>query len=166
MNLKKTLMILGVVLLLGPFLIFAIPQLTPWFNSYIVTSGSMEPSIATGSAILVKNTDGSKIEPDDIITFSSKDESGPATTTHRVINVTNESGELSFQTKGDANENPDPRRVPESAVVGKVAMTIPVLGKLIFSLDNVYGYVLLVVIPGAMMVVYELRRMIGELDEG
>jgi signal peptidase len=162
MSSKSSITTILLLVILAPFLLFAVPQMTPWFNSYIVTSGSMEPSIPTGSAIVVRNVKPSQIDEGDVITFSSTDEEGEATTTHRVIDIRSSDGEREFKTKGDANPSPDPRWVSGEDLVGKVILTIPELGRIVVTLDNVYGYALLVVIPGLLLLVHETRRIVDE----
>ena len=63
---------------------FINPNETPDFfgyKSFVIVSGSMEPTIMTGDAILVKEVPQSEIKENDIISFSQ----GEMIVTHRII---------------------------------------------------------------------------------
>lgn len=97
---------------------------------YFVMSGSMEPNYKTGSLIYVKDIDTSELEVNDVITFKL---SQNTTATHRIIEVIpNEenSNELFFKTKGDANNAPDGSLVDAKDIIGIPVFTIPYLGYL------------------------------------
>src|SRR3989344_2965513 len=65
----------------------------------IVQSGSMEPTIKTGSIVIIKPESLYKIG--DIITFG-KDSKTEVPTTHRIVADKAEDGVIFYQTKGDA----------------------------------------------------------------
>lgn len=92
------------------------------YQIYNVLSGSMEPTIQTGSLVVVQGVKPEAIESDDVITF--QDETGNITT-HRVVSVQ----EDSYVTKGDANEIIDPMAVMKESLIGKVVFHIPYLGE-------------------------------------
>lgn len=87
---------------------------------YIVT-GSMEPTIPVGAAVLVhKNTDGN-YEIGDVITFqSTNSQIAGQPNTHRIIDKTDMDGKYWYATKGDANNSPDAEPVSQDSVYGKV----------------------------------------------
>ena len=93
------------------------------FQVFAVLSGSMEPAYHVGSLIYVKESD--EIRVGDPITFRL---SGDSIATHRVVEVLDEDGSLSYRTKGDANEVADGRAVPAADVIGVPRFTIPYLG--------------------------------------
>lgn len=103
---------------------------------YVVTSGSMEPELHVGSAVYVKKVDPKDLKPGDIITFHIADD---LLATHRIVEVLNENGHLSFRTKGDANELTDSSPVDENDVEGKVLFNIPYLGGLKSYTDSGTG---------------------------
>ena len=90
-----------------------------------VMSGSMEPSIKTGSVALIETnlTDFNKIEKGDIITFDI----GGSFVTHRVVDIT----EDGVYTKGDANNAKDPWIVTDANYYGKELFSVPYIGFLI-----------------------------------
>lgn len=93
-----------------------------------IRSGSMEPAVKVGSAVLVQPRAAEDIRAGDIITFRSA--SSGAFITHRVDHIDAGNG-LLFYTKGDANNVQDPMPVMGRQLVGKVALTVPYLGYLL-----------------------------------
>lgn len=98
----------------------------------IVYSRSMEPAMPMGSLALMSLVDPATIEVGDIIAFhppSCRD----VVVSHRVIEVIK--GEpLSFRTKGDANDAPDPDILTAESIVGRVTGHVPHVG---FSIDKI-----------------------------
>ena len=95
---------------------------------YTVLSGSMEPNYKTGSLIYVKDVDPLELSVDDVITFKLSENT---TATHRIIDIVSSeenNNEISFQTKGDANDTPDGSLVDSEDVIGVPIFTIPYLG--------------------------------------
>src|SRR3990167_4434609 len=97
----------------------------------IVQTGSMAPSIPAGSLVVVakKGTDGAGVNyvENDVITFQK----GKELVSHRVVNVVRENGEKFFQTKGDANQEPDPELVQDKQVIGRIVFAAPFVGKFV-----------------------------------
>ena len=115
--------------LVALLVVFAALLVVPRFvgiDTYVVLSGSMEPVHKTGGLIYTtKNIDTDELEVGDVITFKMSE---TTIATHRVIDIKNDGGTRMFQTKGDANPNPDQNLVPEQNVIGKSLFSIPYLG--------------------------------------
>jgi len=111
------------------------------YQLYIVMSGSMSPTINTGSLVVVKPVGAEEIRPKDIITFRSDIESEHITT-HRVIEI-DKDVELYFITQGDANEVEDPLPVNSNQLVGKVVFSIPYVGYAIYFVRSKRGVIIL-----------------------
>lgn len=107
-------------------------------GTFIVTGGSMEPSIHKGSLVLVQPISPSEVTVGDVITFQQYDQ----TTTHRVIGVGKSERGLSFQTKGDANVVADPEDKTFPSQVGVVRFAVPVAGTLAASAQAYWRLVL------------------------
>ena len=105
--------------LLFAFLLAAGWYLIQYFCAYVVMSGSMEPTIPTGSIVVV---DGRKKErkPGDIITYRR----GSVVVTHRIVKKREEG----YCTKGDSNEEDDAGIVSEGQIIGNVIMVLPWIG--------------------------------------
>jgi signal peptidase len=100
-------------------------------GTFIVTGGSMEPSIHKGSLVLVQPVSPSEVKVGDVITFQHYEQ----TTTHRVTAITASAQGLVFATKGDANLVADPEDKTFPAQVGVVRGTLPVAGYLAASMQ-------------------------------
>ena len=69
------------------------------YKSFVIVSGSMEPTIMTGDAILVKEVSEDEIKTNDIISFSQEG----TIVTHRITEMIEENGVKKYKTKGDNN---------------------------------------------------------------
>jgi signal peptidase len=67
-----------------------------------------------------------------------------------------------FQTKGDANDDPDPTAVPESNLLGAVLLTIPFIGYVIQFANTPLGFVVLVGVPLGVLAITEIRSLSTE----
>ena len=96
-----------------PVIALVVPRLTGG-AALTVVSGSMEPTIPTGSLVFVRPVDPSDVGPGDVITIQP-DGRRARYVTHRVVEVL-DTRPVSFITKGDANEGVDTEPVPADAV--------------------------------------------------
>lgn len=148
-HVAKIAALLVLVALVIPFAVYAVPGAVGADHSFVVLSDSMSPAIESGDAVIVEETDPASIQEGDVITFVRSDEGTPVT--HRVSGVEQSGGQLSFETKGDANEQADPTPVPAENVIGMVAFTIPYIGHVIEFANTAPGFVLLVALPLAAL---------------
>ncbi len=133
--------------------LFLLPRFGGWrFDA--VLSGSMEPALPMGGVVFIKPVEPADIGPGDIIAYRS----GEPLITHRVVDVIDES-ELSFITKGDANQSPDLSPVPAASVVGKVIFDVPYLGYLAAFVKTPLGFLLAIFLPGLAIIGLELKNM-------
>ena len=96
------------------------------YTPYTVLSASMEPNYHVGSMIYVTDVDPSDLKVGDPITYRI---SNGIVVTHRIVEVLDENtSEISFRTKGDANKDEDGSSVSASAIIGKPRFSIPYLG--------------------------------------
>lgn len=139
-----------------------VPQVAG-YQMYIVLSGSMAPEFDTGSLAFVKETPPEQVVVGDIITYRSSPGSD-SLTTHRVVEVVREDG-LRFVTRGDANNVNDPNPVLAESLVGRVTGSIPYLGYLLNFVQTRQGLILLIFIPGVLIIVYELGKILKYLTQ-
>lgn len=133
--------------------LFLLPRFGGWrFDA--VLSGSMEPALPLGGVVFIKPVEPADIGPGSIIAYRS----GEPLITHRVVDVIDES-ELSFITKGDANQSPDLSPVPAASVVGKVIFDVPYLGYLAAFVKSPLGFLLAIFLPGLAIIGLELKNM-------
>jgi len=134
-----------------------------------VLSGSMEPKIQTGSLIAVKPVaDLNSLHVGDVITYQSPD-NPDMLITHRIVEVREANGEISFITKGDNNDSPDIAPVPSTHVVAKYQnISIPYLGYILSFSKTKPGIILMMIIPGVILVVSQLIniwRIFSSMEE-
>ncbi|MFC5366801.1 signal peptidase I [Salinirubrum litoreum] len=156
---RNVLALLLLLALLAPFAVYAVPGVIGADQSYVVLTGSMEPAISPGDAVVVDAVDPASIVAGDVITFQ-RSAANDIPTTHRVMDVVNGDAGLAFVTKGDANEDVDASVVTPDRVVGKVVLTIPFIGYVVQFVNSPLGFVALVVIPFGLLLITEVWSMI------
>lgn len=117
---------------------------------YVVAGPSMEPAIGIGSAVILEDVPSHELAVGDVVSLRSG--AGRAIFTHRIIRLAERDGGRWLETQGDANDAPDPSITPASAVIGRVAWSLPGAGYLIALLSTVPGLVLLLS-TGALLLV-------------
>jgi len=125
------------------------PKLFP-YQALVVRSGSMSPTIPTGSIVFYRPVQASQVKIGDVIVF---EEPGTANTrvTHRVVAVGNGPNGKYWQTKGDANGAPDDWQVPAVGTGWKAVWHVPVAGYVLFDIQSTYGRLLLLLVPAALL---------------
>ena len=164
---KRALTWIAIAVILAPFIVYAFPQVVGASESYVVLSGSMEPAIKVGSIVVVSEATSGSIEEGDIITYkdSSWTQENPSLTTHRVVNIETEQSKAYFETKGDANEDPDPSLVSENRVVGRVMFSIPFIGYILSWAGSTIGMIILLFVPAALIIINESMKIKKELEK-
>ena len=132
-------------------------------NLFVVQSGSMQPTISTGSLIIVKSVENYSVG--NIVTFTS---SGlkvkpQGLTTHRIVETREVKERKEYVTKGDANNAPDSATVKNEQVLGKVILAIPYLGYPISFTKTLPGLILFIVIPATIIVYQELINLKNDI---
>ena len=121
-----------------------------------VLSGSMEPSIQTGSIIAVKSVDKAEqasLQKGDVITFNEE----KRLVTHRITEVKRTDSGVLYTTKGDNNDAPDSNPVlSENVVAVYNGFTIPYLGYVSNFAESPNGSLLFMIIPGFLLLAYSL----------
>lgn len=123
---------------------FINPKETPDFfgyKSFVIVSGSMEPTIMTDDAIFVKEVPQKEIKTNDIISFSQ----GGTIVTHRVIGITEENGVKKYKTKGDNNNTEDREKITYEQIEGKYQFKINQFGTIIKILKSKITLAILVI---------------------
>lgn len=127
-------------------------------SAYVITSGSMQPSIPVGSIVIAQSENSYSVG--DIVTFKPT-ENKDHNVTHRIVGY---EGNM-FITKGDANQDPDLGRIESSQIAGKKVLTIPYLGYLVNFAKTPQGFVILVIIPATIIVYEELKVILREIKK-
>lgn len=125
------------------------------YNYKTVLTGSMEPVIPVGSIVITKEQ--SSYEMEDIISFQEEG----SVITHRIISIDRER----YITKGDANNVADTEEVQQKQILGKVILTIPLLGYLVMWLMSPVGIISLFIIMGIWYIATGRNRGAGNEKE-
>lgn len=150
-------------------LIVSIFPLTGNYQFKIVRSGSMEPSIKTGSVVMVKpaHLTGSRqanYKIGDVITFNSTAKTKDPIT-HRIVEMRVDRGNPVYITKGDANEEADTREVRQKEVIGKVLFNIPYLGYAVAAAQKPWGFAALIIIPAVIIIFDQITKIWKEASK-
>ena len=104
----------------------------------MVLSGSMEPTIETGSLCFInKHAKFSSIKKKDVIAYRMK---SSTLVTHRVVKI----DDTCVVTKGDNNKNDDGCSVTSSNFVGKNIFWIPKVGYLVMAFQSTKGKIIFI----------------------
>jgi signal peptidase I len=122
----------------------------------------MTPTISVGSLAIIHRVPESSLKVGNIVTYTNP-RNPSETITHRIIKVIPGSP-TKLVTKGDHNPVADPTIVT-GAVVGRMVWHVPVLGNFIGWLHTVPGVVIVIILPGLLLVLYEIRLMAKRLSE-
>lgn len=152
--------IFAFIILIAVLLIVSVLPITGNIKFLTVLSGSMEPTIKTGSIILVKPVSDYKIG--DIITFGPNTKTQPPVT-HRIADIKVVGGQSVYITKGDANNSADTREIQKSDVIGKVMIKVPYLGYVIDFVRKPAGFVIIIIVPAVVIINDEIRKIWKEI---
>jgi len=146
------------VLIFWAGLTFALGTSSP---AYVVSSGSMIPTLNVGDIIVVKDKDSFKsLQVGDIIVFHSPT-GDDKVIVHRIYSMTIDQYGVAIYTKGDNRPKPDDWVVRESHYIGKVVFTLPYLGRPILIIQPYLRYPLnyiLILFFIVLIFVVELKR--------
>ena len=132
------------------------------YGIYTVASGSMEPEYLVKDLILSAKIDSKDIKVgDDIVYLGKVGSLNNKIITHRVIRIEEKDGKIHFVTKGIANSLEDPE-IDESQVLGVVEHKLQVLSFVSRTINSIYGFIFLIVIPFIVFVFYEIKCIIDE----
>lgn len=119
---------------LGGLVCIVLVMLAFFFNITLIMfkTGSMSPTIPTGSLAVVREIPASEIKVGDVLTV---DRSGKLPVTHRVTSVSGEGDTRTITMKGDANETEDPTPYVVNDA-RKVLVSVPGLAKVVVWFSN------------------------------
>ena len=113
-----------------------------------IFGSSMEPTLQSGSLMIIEPMDPSEIEVGDIVVFNvprivREYYNYPAVIAHRVVKISKEAG-FTFRTKGD-NTGEDPFSTRASDIRGRVGRLIPHLGLPLLFFQSQQGMIFVIV---------------------
>ena len=165
--------LVGTLLLLAA--VFWLVRSQGWLVQTVAT-GSMEPTVPTGSVIVSRPVDPLDIRVGDVIVFRSPTGatvSGGADgvfqateamlITHRVVDVRGGADGPTFRTQGDANEQEDPWDVSADMVRARYVTHVPAVGAFLAEPQLRRWLFMGVAAVGCVVLVAESRSLVREL---
>ena len=126
-----------------------------------VLTGSMTPTIAVGSVVVVRPVDPGTLRAGDVVTYQRTP--GRADyVTHRIVAVHAGTTPVTLTTKGDANRAEDTEPVPVTAVRGRVMFWVPHLGTAKSAISTGSAGLLLLVVA---LVAYAVAQVASVLRD-
>ena len=134
----------------------------------IVLTDSMYPDIKSGDIIICKEADAASIVVGDDISFFDPAGNGSSIVTHRVIEIIQENGNISFRTKGINNNTEDRVLVAAEKLVGiYTGVRLAGAGHVALFMQSTPGLIVCVVLPIILLVGYDMiRRRLYEKSKG
>lgn len=129
-------------------------------KTFVVRSGSMEPSIKTGSVVIILPQKTYKVG--DVVTYGPNTKL-KAPTTHRIISQSGTPDRRFFLTKGDANNTPDVREISQREIIGKVMLDIPYFGYVVAAAQKPWGFAVIVGVPALLIIGDQVMRIFREI---
>lgn len=137
------------LVVLGLLAITIGPRFLP-YQALIVRSGSMSPTIPTGSIVFYTKIPSAKVKVGDVIVFAKPGETNEKVT-HRVFKIGQSATGRYFITKGDANGSPDDWRVPAVGTGWVARFHLPSVGYALVYLQSALARLFLLVIPAVLL---------------
>jgi signal peptidase len=156
-----------IAILFFGFSLFILSNHIGGWRSFIVSSGSMEPIVPTGSLVFTEYVHPSVLHKGEIITFIRPAKEHDLIT-HRIVGLTTTDDLTTIHTKGDHNSVQDPWVLAGGGVVGKVMFWIPLMGYFMAFLSSKPGIFLFVLVPSVYIVIEEInfiRRLFNKKQE-
>lgn len=145
---------IGVIAIMGLYIVTSNLPISFGFRSYLVQSGSMEPTIMTGDIIVIQPQ--KQYLTRDVVSFHDSEN---RVVTHRIANIETKDGQEVITTKGDANRTDDFDTIRPQQIIGKVSLTIPKLGFLVAFGKSLPGLIIMIIIPAALFIVDEIFKL-------
>ncbi len=158
--------ILGVILIIALARVSSVTKLPYGFRFYVISTGSMFPTIKPLDVIITKP--GTTYKEGDIVTFNNteaKDSKVTNLTTHRIVRVVEEEGKTQYYTRGDANPADDQAAKEAGQIIGKVIVILPYIGRIVSFAQTQIGFMFLFVVPATIIVYREFESLKAEVTK-
>lgn len=128
------------------------------YRTFAVLSGSMQPAIHSGDAVVDEPIPPRAARVGDVVTFKDPSRGGDLVT-HRLRSVRPHGATVAMITKGDANNAVERWNVPADGSIGRVRYRLVAAGRAIALVRGPYGRLLLIALPALCLGLYELGRI-------
>lgn len=127
------------------------------YKAFIVLSDSMSATdFSAGDLVISKEIPASEVKEGDIITFISSDnDTYGQVFTHKVRQVINNNGDISFITYGTTTGVDDPTPVSEYNLLGKYQFSLPKVGKFFNFVKTIPGYICCILVPFMILILMQ-----------
>ena len=156
--------VLVFLIIIGALIAFSMLPIKNNYQVLTVMSGSMKPTIPVGSVIVIKPVAEYKV--DNIVTFKTPGSTKKKDfTTHRIKEIKGENGVVTYVTRGDANEDSDREYIEKDSILGKELFAVSLIGYLIGYIKTLPGLVLIIIVPAAIIIYEEVRKIHREAKD-
>ena len=164
-DLEKTLIVVAAVIgiTVSGFGVFTLAMGTS-SPLVVVTSNSMYPSLERGHLLVLQSYQPEDIQVGNIIVYNA-DWHPDAPIVHRVVEIVEVGDEYHYYTKGDANADRDPYYRTYDDIVGVVVLAIPYVGYITLILHEPAGFITVMVIFLALLILPEFLVKGDEEEE-
>lgn len=139
-----------------------VPSLLGYAPMIVLTdsmAGGNDDSFYGGDLIFIKTVKAEDVKTGDVISFFDPAGNGSTITSHRVIEIINEDGKISFKTKGDNNNSEDKVPVPAENLVGTyTGVRIAGAGRIAMFMQTTWGLIICVVLPIVLLIGWDAVR--------
>ena len=165
---RKIFSFLITILLILVFVVILVQRVTNnrinvgGYGVYTVVTGSMIPEYNVKDLILASREDAKNIQiGDDVVYIGKEGNLSGKIIAHRVIEKHDNNGKISFVTKGIANGLSDPE-IDDTQILGVVRQKLHILSFCSHLVNNIYGLIILVLIPLVVFIFMEGKRAIDK----
>ena len=139
-----------------------VPSLLGYAPMIVLTdsmAGENDDSFNGGDLIFVKTVKAEDVKKGDVISFFDPAGNGTSITSHRVVDIINEGGKISFKTKGDNNNTEDKLPVPAENLAGVyTGLKIAGAGRVAMFMQTPWGLIICVMIPIILLIGWDAVR--------
>jgi signal peptidase len=158
------------IVIVALLLIVSVFPITGNIKFMVVQSESMVPAIKMGSVVMVKPVHStgsgqvSEYKIGDVIAFGPISKT-KAPTSHRIYDIKTTNGTITYITKGDANNSPDPGEVKKEDIIGKILFSVPYIGYAINFVKKPVGFALIIIVPALFIIFDEIKNIVKEIKK-
>lgn len=113
----------------------------------VITSGSMEPSVATGALVITRTVPAAELEVGDVVTVPT---STGSRVTHRIVAVDDAGSGVILTLRGDANPVPDEELYPVSSA-DRLLVDVPLVGYVLSAMRSPAGLLVAGALTAALL---------------
>lgn len=139
-----------------------VPSLLGYAPMIVLTdsmAGGNDDSFYGGDLIFIQTVKAEDVKTGDVISFFDPAGNGSTITSHRVIEIINEDGKISFKTQGDNNNSEDKVPVPAENLVGTyTGFRIAGAGRVAMFMQTTWGLIICVVLPIVLLIGWDAVR--------